>query len=290
MKSWRTQEVIILGEKMTDLQKYRASDLEKARTADLLRILPKGRATVLDIGAREGFFSKLLTDHFASVTALDLEKPTFEFPGVDAVAGDVTELPFPDNAFDCVFCAEVLEHIPELQKACREIVRVARHEIVIGVPFEQDIRVGRMTCGSCGKVSPPWGHVNSFDERRLLGLFSDCQLVSKSFVGTSKDATNPLSMALMDLAGNPWGTYDETAKCPYCYAALCAPDARRKLGSKICSGIAIRIDAVQAVWTPRHANWIHLVLSKEKNSNTTNEALSQTAERYSVVPAGSGKA
>jgi hypothetical protein len=47
-------------EEMADLQKYRASELEKARTADLLRVLPKGRATVLDIGARDGFFSKIL--------------------------------------------------------------------------------------------------------------------------------------------------------------------------------------------------------------------------------------
>lgn len=103
-------------EEMADLQKYRASELEKARTADLLRVLPKGRATVLDIGARDGFFSKLLTEHFASVTALDLKKPPFDYPGIVTVAGDVTKLDFPDNAFDCIFCTEVLEHIPDVRK------------------------------------------------------------------------------------------------------------------------------------------------------------------------------
>jgi hypothetical protein len=227
---------------MADLQKYRASDLEKARASDLLEILPKSRATVLDIGVREGFFSKLLAAHFDSVTALDLERPAFEHPGVVTVAGDETQLTFPDAAFDCVFCAEVLEHVRELRKACLEIVCIARHEIVIGVPFEQDIRVGRTTCGNCGKVSPPWGHVNSFDETRLLKLFANCRLVSKSFVGTTKEATNPLSMALMDMAGNPWGTYDETSTCPYCSAGLRAPGARRKLRSKICSAVAHRIN------------------------------------------------
>ena len=57
------------------------------------------------------------------------------------VAGDATKFEFACNSFDCVFCTEVLEHIPELQRACNEIVRIARHEIIVGVPFEQDPRV-----------------------------------------------------------------------------------------------------------------------------------------------------
>ena len=254
---------------MADLQKYRASELEKARTADLLRVLPKGRATVLDIGARDGHFSRLLTEHFASVTALDLERPPFVHPGIVTVAGDVTKLDFPDEAFDCVFCAEVLEHIPDVEKACREIIRVARHEIVIGVPFKQDIRVGRITCGECGKVNPRWGHVNSFDERRLLDLFAGLRLISKSFVGTNREATNPLSAALMDLAGNPWGTYDGDLHCLYCGASLCPPTAERTLGSKICGGLAQRIFRVQSLCTRPHGNWIHLVLSKRRTADST---------------------
>lgn len=248
---------------MADLKTYRASELEKARTADLLRVLPTGRTTALDIGAREGFFSRLLTEHFSLVTALDLEKPTFSGPRIVTVAGDVTRLEFPDNAFDCIFCAEVLEHVSEVEKACREIVRVARHEIVIGVPFKQDIRIGRATCGACGKVNPPWGHVNSFDEGRLLSLFPDCKLISKSFVGVTSEATNTLSMVLMDLAGNPWGTYDEDANCIYCNARLCAPVKKRTLASKICSALAHRINQLQAHWTRPHDNWIHVVLSKQ---------------------------
>jgi len=247
---------------MADLAKYRASELEQARTADLLRILPRGRASVLDIGARDGHFSRLLTAHFASVTALDLDKPAFDIPGVVPVAGDATRLDFPDNAFDCVFCTEVLEHIPNLETACHQIVRVARHEIVIGVPFEQDIRLDRATCGVCGKVNPPWGHVNSFDEKRLLTLFADCRLLSKSFVGTTREATNALSAALMDLAGNPWGAYDDDLPCLYCGASLRAPTAGRTLSAKLCSALAHRINRAQALWTRPRGNWIHLVFSK----------------------------
>jgi ubiquinone/menaquinone biosynthesis C-methylase UbiE len=142
---------------MSSIEQYRASEREKVRTDDLLRILPRGRRSVLDIGARDGHFSRLLTEHFAEVTALDLRKPPFEFPRVVTVEGDVTNLDFADGSFDCVFCTEVLEHIPDVQKACSEIVRVAKREIVIGVPFRQDIRLGRTTCRSCGKAKPSLG-------------------------------------------------------------------------------------------------------------------------------------
>lgn len=246
-----------------DYCKYRSSEFEKARTADLLRVLPKGRATALDVGARDGHFSKLLTQYFSSVTALDLEKPKFEHPGVVTVSGDVTKLEFPDNAFDCVFCTEVLEHIPDLEKACSEIVRVARYELVVGVPFRQDIRFWRTTCGACGKANPPWGHVNSFDEKRLRELFSRMRIISKSFVGTNREATNPLAVALMDMAGNPWGAYDDESRCLYCNAILLPPLQERTFGSKVCSALAHRINRAQSLLMKAHPNWIHLVLARQ---------------------------
>jgi SAM-dependent methyltransferase len=250
---------------MSNLEQYRARQNEQDRTTDLLRVLPKGRRSVLDIGARDGHFSSLLTEHFQEVTALDLEKPSFEFAGVVTAAGDATALDYDDDSFDCVFCAEVLEHIPDVERACQEIVRVARHEIVIGVPWNQDIRLGRTTCRSCGRVNPPWGHVNSFDEERLLRLFSGLRVVSKSFVGETRSATNPISAFLMDLAGNPWGTYQQDEPCVHCGAELVPPESRR-IWQKVCSALAICINRVEGLFTRPRGRWIHLVFSKQSRS------------------------
>jgi O-antigen/teichoic acid export membrane protein/SAM-dependent methyltransferase len=247
-----------------DLGSYRASEAEKARTADLLRILPRSRRSVLDIGARDGHFSRLLSERFPEVTALDLREPRLDIPRVKTVAGDVSNLAFADEAFDCVFCAEVLEHVPDVERACREIVRVARREIVIGAPFKQDIRLWRTTCATCGKVNPPWGHINSFDERRLLNLFPNVRLVSKSFVGVTNEATNFLSASLMDLASNPWGAYDQEEPCIFCGARLITPQ-RRHPWHRACSATALRINQIQSIFTRPHGNWIHLVFSKEAN-------------------------
>jgi 2-polyprenyl-3-methyl-5-hydroxy-6-metoxy-1,4-benzoquinol methylase len=118
----------------TALAGYRNSPAEIARTQDLLSIVPKNLSTVLDIGARDGHFSQLLTKHFESVTALDLTMPQFDLDRVRPVQGDVTKIQFPDDNFDVVFCVEVVDHVPALQKACSEIERVARHA-VIGVLY-----------------------------------------------------------------------------------------------------------------------------------------------------------
>lgn len=246
---------------MYDYETYRSSNTEQARTEDLVRLLPRGRRSVLDVGARDGYFSRRLTEFFAEVTALDLEKPKFEYPGIVTIAGDATGLPFPDGAFDCVFCAEVLEHIPAVEKAARELIRVARHELIIGVPFRQDTRIGRTHCQACGKDNPPWGHVNTFDEKRLQQLFAGTAVREKSFVGHNQEATNALSSWLMDVGGNPWGTYDQEESCIYCGARMVAP-ADRPLLKKICSAAAVRINRAQNLFTRPHGNWIHLVLSK----------------------------
>lgn len=246
---------------MNDLPAFSIGESEKARTPDLLRILPKNRASILDVGARTGHFSRLLTEYFPAVTALDLHCPNFSYPGVARLAADATNLPFPDGAFDCVLCSEVLEHIPHVERACRELTRVARHELIIGVPFQQDTRSGRTTCGNCGKANPPWGHVHSFDEAKLRRLFPGLSIKTKSLVGETRERTNPLSAFLMDLAGNPWGTYSQKETCIYCGARI-DPPASRSMFSRICSAAALRINRVQERFTPPHPIWIHLVLEK----------------------------
>ena len=246
-----------------DYLKYRASAAEQARVADFLNLLPRQRRTVLEIGARDGYFSRLLTNHFFQVTALDLQKPLIDIPRVKPVKGDVTSLEFPDNYFDVVCCTEVLEHIESslLQQACNEITRVARCEVLIGVPFRQDRRVGRTTCNACLRHNPPYGHVNSFDQTALQELFSELDLISFTFTGKTKEVTNPVSALLMDLAGNPWGTYAQEEPCIFCGAPL-RPPKRRALVRRAMAASAEYMNRLQRTFTPALPLWIHGVFQK----------------------------
>lgn len=241
------------------------SAIEQERIADLIRLLPRGRGSILDVGARDGRITQLLPRHFREVTALDLERPAWESPGIRTVAGNACNLDFPDASFDCVLCSEVIEHIPAVEQACRELARVARHEVVIGVPFRQDLRLGQMRCRSCGKLSPPYGHVNRFDERRLADLFPDLVAVQHSYVGETREATNHLAVWLARLAGNPDGPYDQQEPCIHCGARLVRPEPLG-LTARLTRKAGVVIERVQSSWTPPRARWIHAVFSRRSRA------------------------
>jgi 2-polyprenyl-3-methyl-5-hydroxy-6-metoxy-1,4-benzoquinol methylase len=75
-----------------DLTEYRNSQSEQNRVGDLISLLPTGGKSVLDIGARDGYISRLLAAHYLKVTALDLEQPVISHERIECVKGDITKL------------------------------------------------------------------------------------------------------------------------------------------------------------------------------------------------------
>lgn len=249
-----------------DLTEYRNRQSEQLRIGDLLNLVPEKGDSALDVGARDGYISALLTKSFQTVTALDLSKPDVKHDQIHCVRGDVTSLGFPDDSFDLVLCTEVLEHLPQdcVTKACLELARVAKTHLLVGVPYKQDIRVGRTTCGACGKKNPPWGHINTFDEERLRFLFPDLVVKDISYIGQNDAGTNFLSAFLMDLAGNPYGTYADGEVCGHCGAELEGPSPRNVV-QKVFTKCAFYLDEmIKVVRSPTaHANWIHMLFLKK---------------------------
>jgi len=246
-----------------DLKTYRAKPAEVERVASLLALVPSKQHTVLDVGARDGYLSIRLAEQGLSVTALDLQVPEVRHDLVSCVRGDVTALQFPDGAFDVVLCAEVLEHLrPEtLPAACSELARVALNHVIIGVPYRQDTRVGQTRCVACGRRNPPWGHLNVFDRGSVKRLFPRLTAARIEFVGATEERTNFASSWLMDLAGNPYGTYDQDEPCVHCGARLQPPPPRTLL-QKAASRLAVTLDRAQRRLTPVRPNWMHVLLRK----------------------------
>lgn len=253
-----------------DSGEYRVADfrnaaIEQDRIRELFRLIPRPGGSALDIGARDGYLSVKLTEKFDHVTALDLETPNIPHPSVTCVRGDATHLQFPDRSFDFVLCAEVLEHIPpeKLRKVCAELARVTRGHLLIGVPYNQDTRLGRTTCRSCGKKNPPYGHVNIFNELNLEMLFPTLKAEKTILVGNSQERTNWLSTLLNDWAGNPYGTYGQEEGCVHCGRKLEAP-VRRTFWGRACAAAAHHLRVLQNRFQPRQANWVHILYSQPR--------------------------
>ena len=229
---------------------------EEVRIRALMDLMPPG-VRVLEIGARDGRVTAPLSHRFSSLVALDMRRPDLDLEGVGVVQGDVRNLPFESGSFDGVVCTEVLEHVPsaDLDRACRELVRVTRDWLVVGVPCDEDLRAGRLTCSACGRTNPPYGHLNSFTEERLRGLFPSLRVDRVEFVGEHRRATNSVSSWMHERLKNPRGTYFQEEACVHCGAEMLPPPGRWR---RVLALVPAGLTWIQSRLSPSRPIWIHL--------------------------------
>ncbi|MDD9945908.1 MAG: class I SAM-dependent methyltransferase [Myxococcales bacterium] len=99
-------------------------DLEVAVLAPLC----KGRR-VLEAGCGTGLILSRLTDQASEAYGFDLSPGMVaraRSRGLRVTLGSVTAIPFADASFDVVCCFKVLPHVPEIETALRELMRVTR--------------------------------------------------------------------------------------------------------------------------------------------------------------------
>ena len=81
-------------------------------------------APVLDIAPGRCWFTK---QNPAQIIGLDIEPALVEHyssQGLDVRQGDVKQIPFPDGAFQGVFCCWLFEHLPDPESALSDVRRV----------------------------------------------------------------------------------------------------------------------------------------------------------------------
>ena len=99
-------------------------------------------SSFLDVGCRTGYVTRHIKKSLpnAHIVGLDLIEEFLHEASArnspQTVCASASSLPFTNNSFDWVFCAQTLEHIPELPEAISELCRVAKYAQFISVPLE----------------------------------------------------------------------------------------------------------------------------------------------------------
>jgi len=98
------------------------------------RVLRPG-SRILHVAPEPCIQQRLLTGHHVRYLGIDRYDDD-----ANAEQQDLTDLPYPENAFDLIICNHVLEHIPDDRKAISEIARVLRPSghALITVPIDRD--------------------------------------------------------------------------------------------------------------------------------------------------------
>jgi SAM-dependent methyltransferase len=96
---------------------------------DILSIPEGGR--ILEVAPEVAFQRWIAAQRGRDYVSLDLDSPLAD------IHADITELPLEDDSFDLILCLHVLEHVPDDQRAMRELFRVLRPggRAVIQVPI-----------------------------------------------------------------------------------------------------------------------------------------------------------
>jgi 2-polyprenyl-6-hydroxyphenyl methylase/3-demethylubiquinone-9 3-methyltransferase len=106
----------------------------KRKLFEDLKINPSGKRA-LEVGCGGGILSEEIARMGFDATGIDPSEPSLRAAADHARAGGLIirylkgvgeSLPFPDGAYDAVFCCDVLEHVRDLPKVVSEISRVLK--------------------------------------------------------------------------------------------------------------------------------------------------------------------
>ena len=144
----------------------------------------KNARTACEVGFGEGYLLRLLHNSGLKVLGIDISNylvrelgNKFRRDGLDIelVQGDISKIKLEKGKFDLLFCLDVLEHVPDIEKAFENIKRIlASDGLLIGtLPFNENLHENMVMCPKCKCEFHRMGHYHSFGKteemKQLLG-------------------------------------------------------------------------------------------------------------------------
>ena len=159
----------------------------------VIRYAPSG-SKILDLGCGNGISARLLNQADFDVVGTDIsplflkEARNWENPKLRYQVCDVVELPFENDSFDVICSNELIEHLPDVETALSEMVRVVRKDGKIMLsgpnlcsPLTPFLDWIRLMCGKPGR--PVWGETKqqAFQQfKQNCGLYIKKRILTKT--------------------------------------------------------------------------------------------------------------
>ena len=217
------------------------SQKEINRVKKTLSWLPEDAKVILDVGCGDGRVTNQL-DHATSVFGTDTNMEKLSLFNHHRCCASSNFLPFPDKTFDLVLITEVLEHLPEhvFNKSREELSRVSRKYILASVPYNERLRNQLVRCPVCKTLFNAWGHLKSFKEKVMPGLFPGFKRINFSYIGEQEQDYNPLLLFIRQTIGNSFLPTDTNIVCTKCNNVF-TPTINRNIIPRICDFINYKL-------------------------------------------------
>jgi len=143
--------------------------------------------SVLDVGCGPALDYDYFKSTDISYTCCDLtprfiEEARRRYPDIDARLADAANLPFDDRTYDCVYCKDLLEHMPPdiMKRSVDEMWRVARNLMIISwfIPPE-DKEIIKRTHQGTGYYLNTYDKKQICDRLKKLPEFQNLRIVAK---------------------------------------------------------------------------------------------------------------
>jgi len=163
--------------------KYRA----KRRTQQVIKAIKKfypQPRSILDLGAAEGLMLSQIKKEFPESNCIGLElfselAALNKNPDIKIIQGNAQNIPFPDNFFDVIIAAAVIEHISNPTKMMNQIYKALRKNgvVIITTPNPFFDQIDSFFSFVSGKNQiHAIAHQETFSLRKIKSLFDKTRL------------------------------------------------------------------------------------------------------------------